>query len=170
MHRFNFEKLPQESSTLETGLSDFHKMVLTVFKSEASNLTPKVVSNQKYEHFDSFGKFKQEVSNKLSTQDPSTMDYRNFKDTTIGSLNKNAPLNRKHLRANHSNFTPKELSKAIMQRSKLCNLYLKGRIRTELGLRNKEIFVSHYLEKLKKKHCEDLSIADVTDNKKFWKE
>ena len=34
----------QESSTLETGLSDFHKMVLTVFKSEAPNLTPKVVS------------------------------------------------------------------------------------------------------------------------------
>ena len=102
-------------------------MVLTVFKSEASNLTPKVVSNQKYEHFHSFDKFKQEVSNKLSTQDPSAMDYRNFKDTTIGSLNKNAPLNRKHLRANHSNFTPKELSKAIMQRSKLCNLYLKGR-------------------------------------------
>ena len=34
----------QESSILETGLSDFHKMVLTVFKSKALNLPPKVVS------------------------------------------------------------------------------------------------------------------------------
>ena len=34
----NCPKNFQESSTLETGLSDFHKMVLTVFKSEAPNL------------------------------------------------------------------------------------------------------------------------------------
>ena len=39
----NWPKNFQESSTLETGLSDFHKMVLTVFKSEAPNLTPRVV-------------------------------------------------------------------------------------------------------------------------------
>ena len=43
----------QESSTLETGLSDFRKMVLTVFKSEASNRTPKVVSYRKCKHFNS---------------------------------------------------------------------------------------------------------------------
>ena len=53
-------------------------MVLTVFKSEAPNLTPKVVSYRKYKHFDS-NKFKLEVSNKLSIQDPSTMDYKNSK-------------------------------------------------------------------------------------------
>ena len=89
----------QESSTLETGLSDFHKMVLTVFKSEVPNLTPRVVSYRKYKHFDS-DKFKLEVSDKLSMQDPSTMDYKNFKDTINDSLNKHAPLKRKYLRAN----------------------------------------------------------------------
>ena len=46
----NCPKNFQESSTLETRLSDFHKMVLTVFKSEAPNLTPKVVSYRKYKH------------------------------------------------------------------------------------------------------------------------
>ena len=59
----NCPKNFQESSTLETGLADFHKMVLTVFKSEAPNLTPRVVSYQKYKHFDSV-KFKLEVSDK----------------------------------------------------------------------------------------------------------
>ena len=39
----NCPKNFQESSTLETVLSDFHKMVLTVFKSEAPSLTPRVV-------------------------------------------------------------------------------------------------------------------------------
>ena len=43
-------------------------MVLTVFKSEAPNLTPKVASYRKYKHFDS-SKFKLEVSDKLSMQD-----------------------------------------------------------------------------------------------------
>ena len=93
----NCPKNFQESSALETGLSDFHKMVLTVFKSEAPNLTPKVVSYQKYKHFDS-DKFKLEVSDKLSMQDLSTIDYKNFKDTIIDSLNKHAPLKRKHFK------------------------------------------------------------------------
>ena len=53
----NFPKNFQESPALETGLSDFQKMVLTVFKSEAPNLTPRVVSYRKHKHFDS-DKFK----------------------------------------------------------------------------------------------------------------
>ena len=74
----NCPKNFQELSTLETGLSDFHKMALTVFKSEAPNLTLKVVSYRKYKHFYS-DKFKLEVSDKLSMQDLSTMDYKNLK-------------------------------------------------------------------------------------------
>ena len=50
-------------------------MVLTVFKSEALNLTPRVVSYRKYKHFDS-NKFKLQVLDKLSMQNPSTMDYK----------------------------------------------------------------------------------------------
>ena len=36
-------------------------------------------------------------------------------------LNKHAPIKTKYLRANHSTFVTKELSKAIMLRSKLRN-------------------------------------------------
>ena len=103
-------------------------------------------------------------------QDLSTMDYKNFKDAIIDSLNKHAPLKRKYLRANLSNFITKESSKAIMQRPKLRNLFLKvrsdeNRIRYK---KQRNICVS-LLRKAKRKHYEDLSIADVTDNKKFWK-
>ena len=100
-------------------------MALTVSKSEAPSLNPNVVSNRRYKHFDS-NKFKLEVSDKLSMQELSTMDYKNFKDTIIDSLSKHAALKRKYL-ANHSNFITKELSKAIMQRPKLRNLHLKVR-------------------------------------------
>ena len=117
----NCPKNFQKSSTLETGLSDFHKMVLTVCKSEAPNLTPRVVSYGKYKHFDS-GKFKLEIWDTLSMQDPSTLDYKILKTLLL------IPLERKYFRANHSNFITKELNKAIIQRSKLPNLYLKVRL------------------------------------------
>ena len=129
-------------------------MVLSVFKSEAPNIT-----------LDS-DKFKLEFSDKLSMEDLSTMDYKNFKDTITDSLNKQAPLKRKYLRANDLNF----ITKAIMQRSKLHNLYLKVRL-NENRIRYKKqrnICVS-LLKKAKRKHFEDLSIADVTHNKNFWK-
>ena len=117
----NCPKNFQKSSILETGLSDFHKMVLTVYKSEAPNLTPRVVSYGKYKHFDS-DKFKLEIWDTLSMQDPSTLDYKILKTLLL------IPLNGKYLRANHSNFITKELNKAIIQRSKLRNLYLKVRL------------------------------------------
>ena len=83
-------------------------------------------------------------------QDLSTMDYRNFKDTIIDSLNKHASLKRKYLRANHWNFITKELSKAIMQRSKLRNFYLKARSdENRIRYKKQRNICSHCLEKLK---------------------
>ena len=93
-------------------------------------------------------KFKLKVSDKLSRQDLSTMDYKNFKGAIIDSLNKHAPLKRKYLKANNSSFITNALNKAIMQRSKLRNLYLKVRS-NENRIRYKKHFVSHCLEKLK---------------------
>ena len=128
-----------------------------------------MVSYRKFKHLDS-DKFKLEVSDKLSTQDLSTMDYKSFTDNIIDSLNKHAPLKRKYLRANHSNFITKELSKAIKQRSKLRNLYLKVRSdENRIRYKKQRNICASLLRKAKRKHFEDLSIADVTDNKRFWK-
>ena len=56
-----------------------------------------------------------------------------------------------------------------MQSSKLRNLCLKGRL-DENSLRyKKQVNCVSLLSKAKRKHYENLSIADATDNKKFWK-
>ena len=55
------------------------------------------------------------------------MECKNFEDTIIDSLDKQSPLKRKYIKTNRSNFITKELCKAIMQMSKLCNLYLDVR-------------------------------------------
>ena len=128
-----------------------------------------MVSYRKYKHFDG-DKFKLEVFNKFSMQDPSSMDSKNFKDTFIESLKKHAPLKRKYVRANYSNFITKELIKAIMQRSKLCNLYLEVRSdENRIRYKNQRNICVSLLRKAKRKHIKDLSKADVTDNKKTRK-
>ena len=104
-------------------------------------------------------------------QDPSTMGYKNFKYTIIESLKKHAPLKRKYLRANYSNFITKELIKATMQRSKLCNLYLEvSRMKTELGIKSEEIFVSHCLYKLKESTTKILIKQMLMRTRRFGKE
>ena len=48
-----------------------------------------------------------------------------LKTTFMELLNKVAPLKTKYLRANYSKFMTKELSKAIILRTKLRNKFLK---------------------------------------------
>ena len=45
----------------------------------------------------------------------------------MAAINKHAPLKRKYVRANHVEYMVKELSQAMMKRSKLRNDYLKQR-------------------------------------------
>ena len=52
-----------------------------------------------------------------------------FKMTFFNALNSFAPVKKKYLRANHSKFVNKELSKAMMLRTKLRNKFLKGYLR-----------------------------------------
>lgn len=53
------------------------------------------------------------------------------------------------VRANHLDFITKELSNAIIPRSKLCNLYFKVRSDENRARYKKQMnFVSYYLKKL----------------------
>ena len=64
-----------------------------------------------------------------------------FKMTFLIALNSFASVKKKYLRANHSEFVNKELSKAIMLRTKLRNKFLKQkRQKLDRVTTNKEIF------------------------------
>ena len=84
-------------------------------------------------------------------------------------LNKFAPLKKKYLRANHSRFVSKELNKAIMQRSRLRNAYLKGKTKAvRIAYKKKRNVCVSILRKSKNCCNENLDTKNVTDNKKFW--
>ena len=84
-------------------------------------------------------------------------------------LNELAPLKKKYLRASHSRFINRELNKAIVQRLKLRNEYLKLKTRVARIAYNKQrnVCVS-ILHKSKKSYNENLNTKNITNNKKSW--
>ena len=63
----------------------------------------------------------------------------------------------------------KELSKAIMRRTKLRNQFLKKRTsEAKLKYNKQRNLCVNLLRKAKRNHYENLDLKDVDDNKKFW--
>ena len=102
------------------GLSDFHKMVITVMEMFFKKHCPIERHYTDYKYFDRT-KLKNSLNEKLIE---GISNYESFKATFIEVLNKHAPLKKKLLRANHAPYITKTLRKAIMRRSQLEIKYL----------------------------------------------
>ena len=114
-------------------------------------------------------KFRSELTNILDLNIHETRNIEFFKNIFLKVLNKHALIKMKYLRANHSPFVTKELSKAIMLRSKLRNQYLKckseeARARFKI---QRNLCVT-LLRKAKRDYYENLELGKVNDSKKFW--
>ena len=158
----------QNSSVFETGLSDFHKLTITVVKQYFPKLKPKVVNYRDYRNFRN-NEFRAELDNEMLKHDLGNMEYQHFLNIFIEILNNYAPMKQKYLRANHGRFMTKDLHQAIMKRSRLSNKFLRDRtdISREEYKSQRNLCVS-LLKKAKKDHFVNLDIKSVTDNKKFW--
>ena len=161
----------QETQVFETGLSDFHKLVVTVLKSTFPKSPPKVITYRSYKSF-SNDLFRDDLNSLLSKENM-TLDFTSLASFTkifIDTLNKHAPIKKKYIRANHANFVTKALRKAIMLRSRLRNIFLKEKSLESKKAYNKlrNICVK-MVKKAKKEHYQNISLSEITDNKKFWK-
>ena len=115
-----------ETLVLESGLSDFHKLVVPILKIYFKKEAPTVIIYRDYKYFAN-EKFSNELENELSKIGSLTLNYDIFKNVCMDVVNKHAPLKRKYMRANHAEYMDKEFSQAIMKRSKLRNVYLNHR-------------------------------------------
>ena len=98
----------------------------------------------------------------------SPKDFSAFKNIVLKALNLHAPLKTKYLRANHSSFISKDLSKAIMHRTKLRNQFLKLQTHeSRLRYNKQRNLCVTLLRKAKKKYYTDLKMSDINYNKKF---
>ena len=85
-------------------------------------------------------------------------------------INKHAPLKRKYIRGNHAKYMDKELSQAIIKRSKLWNDYLKHRSEeNRLAYKKQQIFCVTLLRKKKADYFNNLDLNLVRVNKMFRK-
>ena len=103
----------QNTKTISTGLSDFHKMVITVLKQTFQRSSPRELVYRDYKNFDLLT-FKRELEEKLNQQ---INEYKHFKQIFLEPLNTHSPIKRKLLWANHVPYMAKALRKAIMKRS-----------------------------------------------------
>ena len=109
---------------METGISDFHKLVMTSFRSTYQRVRPTKIRYRSYKTFDE-NAFLTDLRTcpfheclKLSDSERA---YENFKQLFLDITNKHAPVKTKMIRGNNAPFMNKELSEEIMVRSKLRN-------------------------------------------------
>ena len=167
----NFPRMFHSTCVIETGLSDFHLMTVTVMRKTFKKLSPRIISYRSYKDF-SNEKFRDCLVNNLSNEVFSNNDngLEKFCKTTMDTLNLLAPIKQKYDRGNQMSFMTKDLSKQMMTRSRLRNKYLKDKTEENRLLytqqRNKCVSL---LKKTKINYYGNLNVKDITDNKKIWK-
>ena len=161
----------QHSCVIETGLSDFHKMIVSVLKTTFQKLKPKIVHYGDYTKF-SNEDFRKELLTNLSLENINTNSngLERFLQISINTLDQMAPTKMKYIRGNNMPFLNKELSKAHKKRTYLRNRYLKKRSDQNKKLYTKQrSYCVSLLRKTKKNHYANLNQKDITDNKQFWR-
>ena len=112
----------QGTTTVATGLSDFHKMAVTVLKTTFPKAPPKVITYRDYNKF-ILVDFRNELRAKI--RETPDLNYNLFEKHFLEILEKHAPTKKKTVRQNNKPYMTKTLRKAIMRRSALWNRYLK---------------------------------------------
>ena len=107
-----------KSTIIGTGLSDFHKLTVTVLKSYFKKLKPKELICCDFKNF-SNQQFRTELVKELNENNVGANQFELFQTIFLGLLNKLRPLKKKTLTNNQSSYITKEVRKAITTRSRL---------------------------------------------------
>ena len=159
----------QNSLTIETGLSDHHKLTITVMKGLFPKQSSVIISYRDYKHYNE-DLFRNELLGKLYSIHCDSIDCNTFEHVCIEILNRHAPLKIKYIRANNSPFMNKILSKAVMTRSRLRNKFLKNPNNENRANYNKyRNYCTRLFRKEKRSYYNNLNTRLITDNKQFWK-
>jgi exonuclease III len=156
----------QHTATIATGLSDFHKMVVTVMKTTCPKAEPKIIYYRDYKKFD-LDAFRKELRTEL--KNAAIAGYAHFELIFLQVLEKHAPVKKKVIRGNDKPFMNKTLRKAIMRRSALKNKYFKSKTdESHKAFKKQKNYTKRLFNREIKKYWANLDLSKFTDNKKFW--
>ena len=159
----------QKTSVFETGLSNYHGLVVTVLKSHIPRLKPKVIKYRNYKNFDPV-KFIADVrrTNFDALEDPEDC-YNNLTNNFRNLVDKHALLKTKFARGNSAPFVTRELKKAIYTRTRLKNKFNK--FPTNLNERNYKKQRNKCVslrKKAIKQHFKKATAGGLISNSDFW--
>ena len=167
----NRPKSFQNSTVIETGLSDFHKMSLTVMKVFYKKQRPKIVRYQNYCNFEN-ELFINEVKNSIEQEycQHQSLEFGSFKMKVDNILQKQAPLKKRCVRANQAIFLDKNINKHIVKRRRLRNKFLntKSAIDRKVCNTQQNLWVS-LIRQANKQFFSNPNTNVVTENNIFCK-
>ena len=118
----NKQKRFLKVKTVETGLSDFHKLVVSVFKTTVKKQKSKIVTHRDYKRFDYENLRESRITYSSTAK---SIAYEAFENLVLHTLDKMAPIKQKYIRGNQSPFINRGVHKTIMTRTRLRNRLLK---------------------------------------------
>ena len=154
----------QKTTTVSTGLSDFHKMAVTILKTTFPRAKPRIITYRTpYETKDLV------YALTINLRKMKENTYEKFEDAVTLSHNTVSAQKKKSLRANEKDFMTKELRKAIMKRSFLENR--KFQLGTEEAIqafKKQRNYCNRLRKRTRKNYYNNLDLKKITDNTKFW--
>ena len=84
----------QNSQTIETGLSDHHKLTITVMKAYFQKQAPVIITYRDYKYYNE-NMFRSELLEELYNINGGSIDCDTFENVCIGVLNRHAPMKKK---------------------------------------------------------------------------
>ena len=166
----NRSKSFQNSMVIEKGLSDFHKICITVMKMYCSKQKPSITHYRKFKDFNNDGFINDFKTLLLKSFNEETIPFQALRESVNLTLEKHAPSKARYTRANQVPYMNKKLSTEIMKRSCLRNKFLNTKSVLDRKAYNKQRnCVVSLLRKEKKRFCGNLNASVLTENRTFWK-
>ena len=162
----NIPRSFQKTNILETGLSDYHKMILSIFRSYFAKIPSKLIEYRNYKKFyleNFLYDLDQELlKGEMYKSSNSIEMYSSFMKVYRKVLDKHAPLKVKKIRGNQAPFI-------IMHKSKLKNKYQKWPSRENfLALQKAKNYCNNLSKSTKKKYFEKVTKKGFVNNRAFW--
>ena len=159
-----------KTGIFETGISDHHKLILSVFRSYFTRIPPKTIEYRNYKNFNETV-FLHDLDQELLKGEMYKSNneiYSTFTKVFRLALDKHALLKVKKVRGNQGPFITKELSKAIMNKSKIRYKYQIWPSRENfLALKETKKLCNNLTKSVKKVYFRKVRRKGFANNKAF---
>ena len=160
----NNKKSFYRTDVLESGLSDFHKLIFTILISSFIKLKRKVITYRCFKSFD-VEAFRNNLLNSPHTIPMGDITYPNFEGIYLIIPDIHTPFKQTYVRGNGQPFITKSLRKAIMVRTKLMNIYYRFHNDENLRIfKDQRNYCVKLFNKTKRNFYGNINISTITDN------